>query len=82
VAIWCILWLLGLSFPVLVCCAKKNLATLVTPRRFTSRSIVLRQNKLSEKVNDRKKWRMCSACKEKQDCRTFFRLTVDCKPDG
>jgi hypothetical protein len=29
VAIWCILWLFGILFPVLECCTKKNLATLV-----------------------------------------------------
>jgi Na+/H+-dicarboxylate symporter len=28
VAIWCILWLFGMFSPVLVCCTKKNLATL------------------------------------------------------
>jgi hypothetical protein len=28
VAIWYILWLFGTFFPVFVCCAKKNLATL------------------------------------------------------
>jgi hypothetical protein len=28
VAIWYILWIFGLFFPVLVCCIKKNLATL------------------------------------------------------
>jgi hypothetical protein len=27
-AIWYILWLFGILFPVLVCCHKKNLATL------------------------------------------------------
>jgi hypothetical protein len=27
-AIWSILWLFGIFFPVLVCCTKKNLATL------------------------------------------------------
>jgi hypothetical protein len=29
VAIWYILWLLGILFPVLMCCTKKNLATLI-----------------------------------------------------
>jgi hypothetical protein len=28
VAVWCILWLFEIFFPVLVCFAKKNLATL------------------------------------------------------
>jgi hypothetical protein len=27
-AIWYILWLFGICFPVLVCCTKKNMATL------------------------------------------------------
>jgi hypothetical protein len=28
-AIWNILWLFGIDFHILVCCSKKNLATLV-----------------------------------------------------
>jgi hypothetical protein len=32
VAIWYMLWLFGKSFPVLVCCTKKNLANLVSSR--------------------------------------------------
>jgi hypothetical protein len=31
VAIWCTLWSLGIFFLVLVCCTRKNLATLVGP---------------------------------------------------
>jgi hypothetical protein len=31
-AIWCILWLFGSHLPVLVCCTKKNLATLISNR--------------------------------------------------
>jgi hypothetical protein len=30
VAIWNSLWLFGMFFPVLVCCTKKNLATLLS----------------------------------------------------
>jgi hypothetical protein len=32
VAIWYIIWLFGIFLPVLVCCTKKNLATLVETR--------------------------------------------------
>jgi hypothetical protein len=35
VALWYILWLFGTFFPVLVSCTKKNLATLVVPRKPT-----------------------------------------------
>jgi hypothetical protein len=34
VAIWNILWLFGIYFPVLVCCTKKNLATLLASINF------------------------------------------------
>jgi hypothetical protein len=32
VAIWYILWIFGIFFHILVCCSKKNLATLVSKR--------------------------------------------------
>jgi hypothetical protein len=35
-AIWYILWSFGIFFPVLVCCTKKNLATLVAIRLLKS----------------------------------------------
>jgi hypothetical protein len=34
-AIWFILWLFVIFSPVLVCCRKKNLATLINKRNFT-----------------------------------------------
>jgi hypothetical protein len=38
--IWYILWLIGIFIPVLVCCIKKNLATLFTKRdRFRIRPL-------------------------------------------
>jgi hypothetical protein len=33
IAIWYILWSFGIFFPVLVCCTKKNLATLHVPSK-------------------------------------------------
>jgi hypothetical protein len=33
-SLWYILWSFGKFFPVLVCCAKKNLATLISTQRF------------------------------------------------
>jgi hypothetical protein len=38
-AIWCILWSYGIFSPLLVCCTKKNLATLVTCIYFVKKFI-------------------------------------------
>jgi hypothetical protein len=35
-AIWYILWLFGIFFPVWICCAKKNLASLVSASEYCS----------------------------------------------